>query len=109
MSRDSINDEIRAIRHLLAAKFDNDLDRIVADLQRQQFESGRTYVTLPRRAPQSAEIPASQREELDRRLAEADANPAASKPWEEVQARLRGENSPVDSSASESPEAGAPG
>ncbi len=32
--------QIRAIRHELAAQFDNDLDRIVADLQRQQRESG---------------------------------------------------------------------
>lgn len=30
------------------------------------------------------------REEIDRRLAAADANPAAGKPWEEVRARLRG-------------------
>lgn len=30
------------------------------------------------------------REELDRRLAEADANPAAGMPWEEARARLRG-------------------
>jgi putative addiction module component (TIGR02574 family) len=29
------------------------------------------------------------REELDRRLAEADANPAAGRPWEEVRTQLR--------------------
>jgi hypothetical protein len=39
-------EDIRAARHRLAAQFDNDLDRIVADLQRQQRESGREYVTL---------------------------------------------------------------
>jgi hypothetical protein len=44
-------EEIRAIRHKLAAQFDNDLDRIVADLQRQQRESGRKYITLPKRTP----------------------------------------------------------
>lgn len=44
-------EEIRAIRHKLAAQFDNDLDRIVADLQRQQRESGREYITLPKRTP----------------------------------------------------------
>jgi len=44
-------EEIRAIRHELAAQFDNDLDRIVADLQRQQRESGREYITLPKRTP----------------------------------------------------------
>jgi putative addiction module component (TIGR02574 family) len=36
------------------------------------------------------EIPESHRAELDRRLAEADADPAAGSPWEEVRARLRG-------------------
>ena len=44
-------EEIRAIRHELAARFDNDLDRIVADLWRQQHESGREYITLPKRPP----------------------------------------------------------
>jgi putative addiction module component (TIGR02574 family) len=37
------------------------------------------------------EIPESHRDELDRRLAAADADPAAGRPWEEVRARLRGE------------------
>jgi putative addiction module component (TIGR02574 family) len=36
------------------------------------------------------EIPESHREELDRRLAAADADPAAGRPWEEVLAELRG-------------------
>ena len=36
-------------------------------------------------------IPENHREELDRRLAAAEANPAAGRPWEEVRARLRGE------------------
>jgi putative addiction module component (TIGR02574 family) len=35
-------------------------------------------------------IPESHREELDRRLAAADADPTAGRPWEEVRARLRG-------------------
>jgi putative addiction module component (TIGR02574 family) len=39
----------------------------------------------------STAIPESHREELDRRLAAADADPAAGRPWEEVRARLRGE------------------
>ena len=58
-----ITDQIRAIRHELAAQFDNDLDRIVADLQRQQRESGRDYVELPRREPRSS---ASTNQTLDR-------------------------------------------
>ncbi len=44
-------EDIRAARHRLAAQFDNDLDRIVADLRRQQLESGRKYITLPPRRP----------------------------------------------------------
>ncbi len=39
-----ITQEIREARHRLAAKFNNDLDRIVDDLQRQQRQSGRIYV-----------------------------------------------------------------
>jgi len=39
-----ITQQIREVRHRLAAKFNNDLDRIVHDLQRQQRESGRNYV-----------------------------------------------------------------
>ena len=46
-------DEIRAIRQALAAKFDNDLHRIAEDIRRQQRESGRTYITLPRRIPRT--------------------------------------------------------
>jgi len=34
------------------------------------------------------EIPESHRKELDLRLADADANPMAGMPWEEVRARL---------------------
>jgi putative addiction module component (TIGR02574 family) len=36
------------------------------------------------------EIPESHREELDRRLAAADADPSTGAPWVEVRARLRG-------------------
>ena len=39
-----INQQVRESRHRLAAKFDNDLDRIVDDLQRQQNESDRQVV-----------------------------------------------------------------
>lgn len=41
--------EIKAIRHRLGAAFDYDLERIFADIQRRQCESGRTYVTMPPR------------------------------------------------------------
>jgi hypothetical protein len=46
---DSINEEIRAIRRELAAKFDNDLSAIMADIRRREAADGRTYVSLPRR------------------------------------------------------------
>ena len=47
-------EEIKAIRHRLGAAFDYDLDRIFADIQRHQSESGRTYVTRsPRRIADS--------------------------------------------------------
>jgi hypothetical protein len=39
-----ITKQIRDTRHRLAAEFNNDLDQIVDDLQRQQRESGRQYV-----------------------------------------------------------------
>ncbi len=37
-------------------------------------------------------IPDSRVEELDRRIADADANPAAGRSWDEVRARLRGKS-----------------
>jgi hypothetical protein len=53
----SPTEEIRAARHKLAAQFENDLDRIVADLGRQQAESGRKYISLPKRAPRRGRTP----------------------------------------------------
>jgi hypothetical protein len=47
-------EEIKAIRHRLAADFDFDLHRIIADIRKQQEESGRTYIRLPRRVPRTA-------------------------------------------------------
>ncbi len=44
-------EEIKAIRHKLGAKFEYDVRRIGADIRRQQTESGRTYITLPKREP----------------------------------------------------------
>lgn len=54
MIRDAITESIRATRHALAAKFDNDIRRIGDDLRRQQNESHRTFVRLPRREPRIA-------------------------------------------------------
>jgi predicted lipid-binding transport protein (Tim44 family) len=44
-------EEIKAIRHLLGAEMDFDLERIIADTRQRQKESGRTYVKLPKREP----------------------------------------------------------
>ena len=55
MVHDSITEEIRAVRHALAAKFNNDLDLILADVRRQEVESGRKYVSLPKRVPRTAQ------------------------------------------------------
>jgi hypothetical protein len=45
MSTDSINDEILEIKRALAAKFENDLARIVADARSRE----RNTITLPPR------------------------------------------------------------
>ena len=46
-----IIEEIREIRRNLAAEFDNDVYRIGAELRRQQRESGRRVVRLPKGIP----------------------------------------------------------
>ncbi|MCE9548115.1 MAG: hypothetical protein K8T25_21790 [Planctomycetia bacterium] len=49
MVHDSITEEIREIRHCLAAQFDNDVRRIGEELRRRQAVSGRVVVQLPSR------------------------------------------------------------
>ena len=53
MVRDSITEEIREIRHRLAARFDNDVDRIGDDLRRCESASDRRVVRLPKRSPRA--------------------------------------------------------
>ena len=53
MTPNPITEEIRAIRHLLAAQQGNDVFRIGAELRRRQSESGRRVVRLPPRTPVS--------------------------------------------------------
>lgn len=53
MVYDSITEEIRGIRHRLAAQFDNDVRRIGEELRRRQAASGRRVVQLPRRLPRT--------------------------------------------------------
>ncbi len=49
MPSDPITEEIRNIRHDLAAQFGNDISQIFADVRQREALDGRTYVTLPRR------------------------------------------------------------
>lgn len=46
-----ITEEIREIRHRLAAQFDNDVFRIGAETRRRQATSGRHVIRLPSRMP----------------------------------------------------------
>ena len=46
---DSIVEEIRRDREAYAAKFNFDIEAIFQDIVRQQEESGREIVTLPRK------------------------------------------------------------
>ena len=43
------NDEILAIKRRLAAKFDNDIHRIAADVRKHQGQSGHEVIVLPPR------------------------------------------------------------
>jgi len=60
MMTNPITEEIHAIRHRLAAEFDNDLDLIFTDLQRKERESGR--VVIDRRSERVAEVKSNQKE-----------------------------------------------
>jgi hypothetical protein len=51
MFPDPITEEIRGIRHQLAERFDNDVDRIGDDLRRREADSSRRIARLPRRLP----------------------------------------------------------
>lgn len=51
MHTDPITEEIRALRHDLAAQFGNDVSRILADVREREASDRRSYVTLPRRSP----------------------------------------------------------
>ncbi len=53
MILDSITEEIREIRHRLAAQFDNDIDRIGEDLRRRETASSGQVVRLPKRLPRA--------------------------------------------------------
>lgn len=50
MTHDPIVAEVRAIREQIAAKFDFDIRRMIADAQQRQFASGARVVSPPARA-----------------------------------------------------------
>ena len=52
MTHNPITQEIREIRHQLAARQGNDVHRIGEELRRRQKESGRRVVRLPKRDPE---------------------------------------------------------
>ena len=54
MIRNPIIEEIREIRHQLAAQFDNDVYRIGAEIRRGQAASGHRVVRRPRRQPMAS-------------------------------------------------------
>ncbi len=53
MIPNAITDEIRAIRHQLAAEQGNDVFKIGNEMRRNQIESGRCIVKLPARSPEA--------------------------------------------------------
>ena len=59
MKDDPIVAEIRKVRHERAAKFNNDLAAICADIRRQEKESGRQYVSFPPRRIEAKAEPAT--------------------------------------------------
>ena len=52
-----ITEDIREIRHQLAAEFDNDVHRIGAETRRRQSESGRRVVRIPGKTPANRNTP----------------------------------------------------
>ena len=50
MHSDHITEEIRSIRHALAAQFDNDVSRILDDVRERETSDGRVYIRLPKRS-----------------------------------------------------------
>lgn len=54
MSKDEIVEEVRRIRDAQAAKFNYDIDAIVADARKRQAESGRKTVSFPPRKPKAS-------------------------------------------------------
>src|SRR5205823_2101113 len=67
---------------------DPDFDRLTVEQRLDLI--GRLWDSIPDEVSASA-MPESHRQELERRLAAADAAPEQGIPWEQVKARLRGQ------------------
>ncbi len=77
MHTDPITEEIRALRHDLAAQFGNDVSRLLADVREREASDSRTYVTLPRRLPRAQLAEQSvARESPTTRIPDRRSNPA---------------------------------
>lgn len=78
MRSDSITEEIRSIRHDLAAQFGNDLDLILADIRKREASDGRTYVLFsPRVASRRPDEQCEAREPSAESIANGESNPPA--------------------------------
>jgi hypothetical protein len=53
MWKDPIVEEVRKVRQKHAAKFNNDIDAILADLHEQEKQSGRKLVSLKPKKPRA--------------------------------------------------------
>jgi len=53
MLTDPITEEIRAVRHELAAQFDDDVSKILMNVRERENSDGRTYIMLPKRSPRT--------------------------------------------------------
>ena len=56
MWKDEIVEEVRRIREENAAKFNHDIDAIVADARARQLASGRKTVSFPPRKPEQTVV-----------------------------------------------------
>lgn len=54
-----ITEDIREVRHQLAAEFDDDVYKIAEETRRRQAASGRRVIRLPRRVPRISNAPKS--------------------------------------------------
>lgn len=97
MKRDPLVEEIHRFREAHSTAHNHDLWSIYAELKKEEEASGRSFVSCeqPPRDPaeDGFELTPELRVELDRRIANHEANPDAGFAWEEVRAGLRSRSS----------------